>query len=119
MDNDNVLDFLDHDQKRYVFTKKNYLKHIKKHKELLEVGYLKTIEKLIRNCPPKMIFPSYKQHNSYVYYQSTGKESINGTWYNRAIICKTPGVYNIETAFRSREYEIRERRYGEPVKKRP
>lgn len=113
-----VLDFLDHDGKRYVFTKKNFKKHSNKHKELLEPGYLKGVEKLVRNCHPRMIYPSYRESGSYVYYKKI-KETFDGTLYDHAIIKKDKGIYIIKTAFRFVIREIREKYYGDCVKERP
>ncbi|HVZ67240.1 MAG TPA: hypothetical protein VG917_03170 [Patescibacteria group bacterium] len=112
-----VLEFADTDGKKYVFHKKNYDKHSKRHPEILEPGYLKSLKEMILNCPPDMIFKSYTDRRAFVYYDSLA-ETPTGTWYNHAVIYKSKGIYDIATAFRF-VGQIREKRYWKCENKRP
>ena len=114
-----VLDFKDQDGKRYIFTKKNFDKHVIRHVVLKEEGYFDTIKVLVRNCLPDMIYPSYSVKGAFAYYDSLG-DTLDGTWYNIVIIFKdkVSNVYHIATAYRFRG-EIREKKYKKSLTTRP
>lgn len=117
MDKKLVLDFADHEGKRYTFAKINYLNHLKRHPELGEANYLKAITELILNCEPDLIYPSYNKKYRYVYYECLA--TVNGKgWYNCAVVQKTRNGYSIITAYRFCG-SIREKKYGGPVCQRP
>lgn len=113
-----ILDFTDHDGKRYIFSKDNFDKHKKKHPELGQEGYLEDIKRHVCTCHPSMIYPCYSSTNRYAYYEYV--HLINGCkpLYHLVIIKKEKWKYHIITAYQYAG-EIREKRYTTSVTKRP
>lgn len=112
-----ILDFKDNEGKRFIFSKENVDNHSKYHPELKDKEYFKTIVNLIHNCEPDMIYDSYKQKNRYVYYEYIGRIGFI-EWYNQVVVQKTKNLYIIITAYRF-SGEIREKKYGGPLCRRP
>ena len=112
-----ALSFNDSDGKRYVFSKKNFDKHKKKHPELLEAGYLKIIQNVICDCAVEMIYKSYDNPKIFCYYSELATIG-SSTWYNKVVVMKANKEYHIMTAFRFCG-DIREKKYHKCEKTRP
>ncbi len=112
----NVLDFLDEDGKRYVFSEKNRQRHILKHPELREVNFPERIQKAITE--PKCIYPAYglKRKNKFCYYYY--EFTLNGKpRYTKVVVLRTKSLYVIMTAWR--DTKIKESKYFKELCQRP
>lgn len=107
---DNILDFVDEDGRRYIFSRANYEWHAKRHSELRKKEYLKDIKKRLLNPDVTLIYPAYKYNNRYCYYEKLS-ELCGRKWYDLIVVHKHGSLYEIVTAFRF-EGEIKELKYG-------
>lgn len=105
-----VLDFIDDEGRRFVFTTENCESHAKRHSELRKKEYLKDIKKRLLNPDVDLIYPAYKHHNRYCYYEKIS-ELCGKKWYDLIVIQKRGTVYEVVSAFRF-QGEIKELKYN-------
>lgn len=103
----NILDFKDSDNKRYIFSRKNYNNHLNKHPELKILNFLDRIREAILN--PYCIHPAFNQKETFCYYNLEFTiKSISR--YTKVVVKKLKhGQYVILSAYRPTD--IKELKY--------